>query len=208
MKLIIARPSPYARKARIALHEKGLAFEEHIDVPWNPDTVAVAHNPLGKIPILILDDGRVIHDSSVIVEYLDTIAEPRLIPAEPGLRVRAREIETLAGGICDAVVLTVLEESRPPELQSKDWMTRQRRKIEQGTAALADALGSRDWFVQDGPTVGDIMAGCALAYMDLRRPDVDWRGAHPALVAFSERMEARPSFRQTRPETQEIAAVN
>ena len=58
MKLIIAKPSPFARKARVALLEKKIAFEVEIDTPWNPGADAPLHNPLGKIPILMLDDGR------------------------------------------------------------------------------------------------------------------------------------------------------
>jgi glutathione S-transferase len=63
MKLVIAKPSPFARKARVALIEKGIAFETEIDVPWNPGAAASEFNPLGKVPILVLDDGRVVHDS-------------------------------------------------------------------------------------------------------------------------------------------------
>ena len=128
MKLIIATPSPYARKARIALHEKALAFEEIIDVPWNTDTQTPDHNPLGKVPVLILDDGKTIFDSSVIVEYLDTLdAAPQLIPSDPASRVEVKQIEVLADGICDAVVLSVLEGMRPQAKQSSDWLARQRR---------------------------------------------------------------------------------
>lgn len=208
MELIIARPSPFARKVRVALHEKGIPFTERMDVPWSPDTATVEHNPLGKVPVLIEDDGRVFHDSSVILEYIETLGhDPALYPADPAARVAARQIETLAGGICDAVVLTVLEESRKPELQSADWRGRQMRKIAAGTAALERAVDGRAWFVGDAMTVADIAAGCAAAYMDLRRPDFAWRGGHPALAAFSDRMEARPSFAATRPEVQEIAPV-
>ena len=71
MKLLSATPSPYARKVRIALIEKGIAFELMTELPWNPYTAAPKFNPLGKIPVLVLDDGRVVHDSKVIVEYLE-----------------------------------------------------------------------------------------------------------------------------------------
>ena len=76
MKLIIARPSPYARKARIALIEKGIEFETIIENPWLPETNVPSANPLGKVPALILGDGRVVHDSKVIVEYLETLGIP------------------------------------------------------------------------------------------------------------------------------------
>ena len=70
-KLIIATPSPFARKARIALLEKGVDFEVEIDNPWSPAARAPAHNPLGKIPALLTDDGGAIFDSSLIVEYAE-----------------------------------------------------------------------------------------------------------------------------------------
>jgi len=208
MKLIIASPSPFARKVRIALHEKGLPFEEVMDVPWNPDTVAPAHNPLGKIPVLLPGDGRAIYDSRVIVEYLETLdAPPALIPADPAARVAVRQIEALADGLCDAVVLIVLEQARRPELQSADWIARQRRKVELGTTELARLLGQGAHFVGEGFTLADIAAGVALAYLDLRLPDYAWRPDFPALTAFSARMEARESFARTKPYAQSIAPV-
>jgi glutathione S-transferase len=208
MKLIIAKPSPYARKARVALLEKAIPFEVEIDVPWNPGTEAPRLNPLGKIPILVLDDGRVVHDSKVIVEYLETLDRlPRLIPSEPMLRLAHKQIEATADGVCDAVVLSVLERSRKPALQSADWLSRQRRKIEAGTGALAEELGSKQWFVGAEFGLADIAVGCMLGYLDLRLPEFAWREHHTNLTAFAQRVFARPSFAATLPETQQITEV-
>jgi glutathione S-transferase len=208
MKLIIAKPSPYARKARIALLEKRIPFESEIDVPWNPDTEAPRLNPLGKIPILVLDDGRVVHDSKVIVEYLETLDRlPRLIPSDPLLRLAHKQIEATADGVCDAVVLIVLERSRKPALQSADWLSRQRRKVEAGTSALADELGSKQWFVGAEFGLADVAVGCMLGYLDLRLPEFLWRERHSNLAAFAQRVFARPSFASTVPETQQITEV-
>ena len=207
MKLIIASPSPFARRARVALIEKGLAFEEVMDAPWNPGAVAPAHNPLGTVPVLILDDGRVLHDTRVIEEYLETLAPPALIPAEPGPRIEALQVEALADGVADAVVLLVLEEHRRPGMQSGEWTARQRRKVEQGTADLARRLGDRSHFVGEALTAADIAVAAALAYLDLRLPEFAWRPAYPNLVAFSDAMEARDSFRRTKPYAQAIAPV-
>ncbi len=208
MKLVIARPSPYARKARVALLEKGIPFETEVDLPWNPGAVAPGLNPLGKVPILVLDDGRVVHDSRVIVEYLETLGRPpRLIPGEPSLRLAHKQIEATADGVCDAVVLIVLERSRATGLQSADWISRQRRKVEAGTSALARELGARQWFVGEGFGLADIAVGCMLGYLDLRLPEFDWRAGEPNLAAFAERIFARPSFLATIPETQQISEV-
>ena len=209
LKLVIAKPSPFARKVRVALREKWINYEEIMDVPWNPDTKAPSLNPLGKIPILICEDGHTVFDSSVIIEYLETLGEdPQLIPSIPNLRVQARQIEALADGVSDAVVLIVLESKRRADLISQDWLTRQRAKVDAGLKALADMLKRKTWFVGDHMSVADIAAACALAYVDTRLPDVAWRTRHPVLAALSDKMESRPSFAATRPEPQDIVPLN
>jgi glutathione S-transferase len=208
MKLIIATPSPFARKVRVAMLEKRMRFDEIVDVPWNPETTAPAHNPLGKVPVLILDDGLPIYDSRVIIEYLETLGrEPALVPADPAGRVGVRQVEALADGICDAVVLTVLEQNRRPGHQSGDWVLRQRRKIERGTKELARLLGDGEYFLGETLTLADIAAGATLGYLRLRAPDFDWRELYPNLEAFSYRMEERESFAKTKPTPQKIAPV-
>ncbi|PYM36518.1 MAG: glutathione S-transferase, partial [Candidatus Rokuibacteriota bacterium] len=163
MKLLSATPSPYARKVRIALIEKGIPFELMTEMPWNPGTAAPKFNPLGKIPVLVLDDGRVVHDSKVIVEYLEMLGQPpQLLPADPSLHLAHKQIEATADGVCDAVVLIVLERSRAPALQSSDWIGRQLRKVEAGTRALEDELGGRQWFVGSALGLADIAVGCML----------------------------------------------
>ena len=206
MKLVIAKPSPFARKVRVALREKNLAFQEIVENPWATGTTVPGTNPLGKVPALILDDGRVVYDSKVIVEYLETLGRrPQLIPADPELRIAHKQIEALADGVCDAVVLVVLERSRPADLQSGDWIGRQTRKIEAGTAEIARLAGADEWLTASGFGLADIAAGCALGYLDLRFPEFDWRSRHPALAPYFARLEARPSFTATRPEAQPVA---
>lgn len=205
MKLVIASPSPYARKARVALNEKGIAHEIVMDIPWAADTVAPASNPLGKIPILLLDNGETIYDSSVIVQYLELVyPEPPLLPADPISRLEDRKIEVLADGICDAIVLTALEGNREPAMQSADWVARQRAKIVAGLARLSDLLGERTWFLEDRMGIADIAAACALGYIGVRAGNIEWRDKHPNLAAFSDRMEARPSFKISVPYSQPI----
>jgi glutathione S-transferase len=140
------------------------------------------------------------------MEYLETLGRPpQLIPADPDLRIAHKQIEVLADGVCDAVVLVVLERSRPGDLQSGDWIGRQTRKIEAGTAELERLLGASEWFTSSGFGLADIAAGCALGYLDLRLPEFDWRSRHPALGRLFARLDARPSFAATRPEAQPVA---
>lgn len=209
MRLVIATPSPFARKARIALLEKGIAFETVIDNPWNPGAQAPGFNPLGKIPVLLTDDGHTVFDSKVIVEYLDaTRPGTALLPRIPLARVAAKQIEALADGVCDAVVLIVLERARPPQLQSTDWIVRQVAKVEAGVAQAALALQGAEFFVGEKFSVADIAVGCMLGYLDLRLPEFEWRARQPGLVPFYERMMARESFRATLPSPQAIPPVS
>ena len=205
MKLIIATPSPYARKARVALLEKNIPFETIIDNPWVPDTGITKINPLGKVPALILDDGQVVHDSSVIIEYLETLPQlPRLIPQEPLLRVAVKQIEAIADGVCDAVVLIVLERNRKAEQQNAAWISRQRKKIEAGVDELSRLFGAAEFFTTAGFSLAEIATACALGYLDLRFAEFDWRTGHDNLERLFVAMSARPSFVQTIPTAQVV----
>lgn len=203
MKLLSATPSPYARKVRIALAEKGLAFELVTEVPWDADASAPAHNPLGKIPVLILDDGEAVFESSFILEWLEAKhPEPPLLPSDVDGRLAARRLEVIADGVCDATVLTLFERMRG-EGCSAPWLARQRRKIEAGTAALARAVAPGARFaLGDAFGLADIAIGSTLGYLELRLPDFDWKTAHPALADWFERISLRPSFAATTPRPQ------
>lgn len=203
MKLIIATPSPYARKARVALLEKNILFETVIENPWIRETGIGNINPLGKVPALILDNGEVVHDSSVIAEYVDTFSQPpQLLPADPLLRVTVKQIEAIADGVCDAVVLILLERYRSPELQSANWMSRQRKKVDAGIAELSQRLGEKEFFTAAGFSLAEISTACTLGYLDLRFAECAWRAGHGNLQRLFEKMSARPSFAQTIPSPQ------
>ena len=119
MKLVVSLTSPYARKIRVVLAEKGLPFELEVDIPWLADTRVPGYNPLGKVPALVADDGEVWFDSPVIVEYLDTLAGPALLPADRLAALPVRQAEALADGITDAAVAAFLEGMRPAERQEQ-----------------------------------------------------------------------------------------
>ena len=205
MKLIIANPSPYARKARVAVIEKDIACDIVIDNPWLPATTVVDVNPLGKVPALVLDDGSVVHDSKVIVEYLETLGvSPAVIPTDPHLRVEHKQIEAIADGICDAVVLIALEGARPEPKRSSDWIERQHRKIVAGIAELSRLLGHAESYTKFGFGLAEVATICALDYIDFRYPEYDWRVAAPNLLAMHARLSERPSFASTEPKPQTL----
>jgi glutathione S-transferase len=200
MKLIASQTSPYARKVRVALAEKKIECDLVEESPWTPETSVPGYNPLGKVPVLVLDDGTTLFDSRVIVEYLDTVSPvSRLIPEPSRQRIVVKRWEALADGICDAAVAIVLERKRPAKQQNREWLDRQRGKIDSGLKEFAQELGDRAWCNGEAYSLADIATGCALAYLDLRHPDVDWRGGYPNLVKLAERLSKRQSFADTVP---------
>src|SRR5687767_6743179 len=132
MKLIGSPTSPYVRKVRIVLAEKRIEYEFQVDMPFSVDTQVPQYNPLGKVPVLVMDDGTALFDSRVIVDYLDTTTPvTRLIPEANRQKIQVKRWEALADGLCDAAALIVLEKRRSNEAQqSSDWMERQRAKIQ------------------------------------------------------------------------------
>jgi glutathione S-transferase len=206
LKLISATPSPYARKVRIALAEKGLPFELMTEVPWDRTTSTPKYNPLEKLPVLILEDGSSVYESSFILQYLELkYPQPPLLPGDVDGTIAARRLEVLCDGICDAVVLSFFEQMRSEEGRSQHWLDRQRRKIEGGVREMARLVGERSFAVGDEFGLGDIAVGTALGYLSVRFTEFDWRSQYPDLAAFSARIEARPSFANTVPVRQMIS---
>ena len=203
MKLLGSPASPYVRKVRIVLAEKKLDYRfEHADV-WADDAI-LASNPLGKVLCLVMEGGEAVFDSRVIVEYLDTRSPlARLIPESSRERTEVKTWEALADGICDALVLARLEATwagRTAEQRSTAWIERQHVKVNASLAAIATGLGEKPWCSGIHMTLADIAVGCALGYLDFRFPEIAWRDQHPALARLAEKLNARPSFRETRPD--------
>lgn len=205
MKLIGSQTSPYVRKVRVVLAEKKLDYRiELLDV-WADRTTIATVNPLGKVPCLVLDDGAALVDSRVIVEYLDTLSPVgKLIPGVGRERAEVRTWEAIADGVLDAAVLVRMENvfaGRTPEQRSQAWIDRQWGKVWAGLAAMSDGLGKQQYFVGTGIhlSLADVAVGCALAWLAFRFPELDWHSKYPNLAQLLERLEARPSFANTRP---------
>ena len=204
LQLISATPSPYARKVRIALAEKGIAFELLTEVPWNDTTSTPKFNPLEKLPVLILEDGSSVYESSYILQYLELkYPTPPMLPADVDGILAARKLEVLCDGVCDALVLTFFERMRG-EGASPEWTARQRRKIDGGVKEMARLVGKGDWAVGDRFSLGDIAAGTLVGYLAVRFPEYSWRPQYPDLAALSDRLEQRPSFKNSVPSVQKI----
>ncbi len=200
MKLIGSLTSPYARKVRVVLAEKKIEYDLVLDSPWTADTSVPLHNPLGKVPVLLLDDDSVLYDSRVICEYLDNVTpNNRLIPASGRERINVKRWEALGDGLIDAAVAALLESRRPKGEKSKSWIERQRGKITLALAAMSADLGEQPWCHGGSFSLADVAVGCALGYLDFRFPDIDWRETHSNLAHLSDKLLARPSFSETIP---------
>ena len=200
MKLVTSLTSPYGRKVRIVLLEKKIPFQLQIENPWQADSVVPSFNPLGKVPVLVLEGGESVFDSRVIVEYLDHVSPvAHLIPGEPKTRMVVRGVEALADGVTDAAVAIVLERKRAPEQQSSDWLLLQEKTLFRGLEALSEALGEKPWFLGNSMTLADIACGCMLGYLDLRLAEIDWRAAHANLARLADKLATRASFTDTLP---------
>lgn len=200
MKLIITLTSPFARKVRIVMAEKRIEYEPVVDIPWEENTHVPDYNPLGKVPVLVLDDGNTLFDSRVIVEYLDTITPvSRLIPDENRPRIAVRRWEALADGVSEAASTIYLERKRPEAQQSSAWIARQEKKVFRGLEAMAAEMGDKTWCTGEFFNLADIAAGCALGYLDLRFPEIEWRRAHPGLAQLADKLSQRSAFKDTLP---------
>ncbi len=201
MKLLGSPGSPYARKARIAMIEKSVACEFVAGRPSAPGSQVPLHNPLGKVPVLVRDDGRALYDSVVIVEYFDHLGTgPRLVPEKFDDRIEVKRLEALGDGITDCIV-ALTHDSRYADGcdQNTDWYQKQFKKIERGLAVLQSDIGARDFCFGDTFTLGDISAGCALGYLDRAYAGYDWRSKYPALKRYADKLFARASFVDTLP---------
>ena len=190
--------SPFARKVRIAASL--LCLANKIDVrPVNlddSDDSIRTQNPIGKIPVLILDDGTAYYDSRVILEYLDHLAGGgRIIPREAPARFEALRLQALCDGILDACILLVYEgRYRPADKHVQVWIDRQSDKVARGLKSLEAAPPKLD----PVPNVGQITLACLLGYRDLRFGGT-WRKEYPRLLAWHDKFAVHvPAFGETK----------
>src|SRR4249920_2550434 len=151
MKLLASLASPYTRKVRVVLAEKKIDFDMQLVDVAPAENAVNAHNPLGKIPTLVLDDGTALYDSRVIVEFLDH-ASPlnRLLPAEFRDRVQVRRWEALAGGVVDAGML----------VRGGYQLDKQLARMRRGMERLAAELEGRNWCQGERYSLADVALGC------------------------------------------------
>lgn len=199
MKLIGSYTSPFVRKISVILLEKGITFEFVNELPYNAENGVSQYNPLGKVPALVTDDGEVWYDSPLIAEYLELLdIAPEMLPREPQASLKMRQIEALADGIMDAVLVSVREQARPVAQQSETELLRQREKISRGLDALEGYV--TDGTLQAEPlNVANIAVACAIGYINFRRVSPGWCVDRPGLIKLVETLFQRESFARTEP---------
>jgi glutathione S-transferase len=189
--------SPFGRKVKIAARIHGVMDPLRIEAgdPWSEGSVLRSVNPLGKMPVLVGDDGFAIYDSGVILEFLDTLLDkPRLFPTDRSIETRVRH--ALGDGLIEAGLLITYErQRRPAEFCYAPWVEHQQGKILRGLKVIAQA--PPDPQVADA---GAITIACALGYLDWRK-QVAWRPEFPILVTWLDSFRSFfPAFDETRHE--------
>ena len=185
MKLLFSPTSPYVRKCLVAAHELGLA--DRIQLlpskahPVERDRNVIAANPLGKVPTFFTDDGQVLYDSRVICEYLNDLAQGKLLAASGAARWETLTLQSLGDGILDAALLARYEDAaRPEALRWPEWRAGQL----EGHPALLQRVD-----------LGTIAVGCALWYLDLRFAELAWRHRFGGVAKWYDSFSQRPSMR-------------
>ncbi len=196
MLLYYSSTSPYARKVRVVLLEKGVDFQG-IDVRAS-HRKATEHNPLGKVPTLVLDDGTALFDSTVITEAVDALLpEPQLIPSEPRERALVRRWEALGDGLCDVLIPVILDARKPEAKQDPEECARLEAKVRAVVAFFDQAVSGREFLHRDAFTLADVAMVASLGYVRFRRPDL--LAGHVELLRYLDFHSERPSIAQTAP---------
>lgn len=153
------------------------------------------------MPALKLDDGRVLINSPLIADYIDSrFPDPRYIPADAEARIEVRRWEALADGAMEAVSASLYEMRFHDKTQrSAEWLGRQRGKFEAGFAALEQMLGRHAWCVGEVMSLADITLACHVGFITLRQPQFFPQEKYPDLTRLWKNLETRESFRQTAP---------
>ncbi|MCF7542406.1 glutathione S-transferase family protein [Pseudomonas petrae] len=202
MTLYYNAASPFARKVLILLHETGQASRVSLKAvavtPVSPNVEVCRDNPCGKIPALCLADDNVIHDSRVILDYLDQqhVGNP-LIPKEGSARWRRLTLASLADALMDAALLIRYETFlRPEQKHWSEWLDAQQEKIAR-TLAYFEAEAVTE--LSSHFDVASISVACAVGYLDFRQPNLGWRSSYPRLANWYYEVSQRPSMLETQP---------
>lgn len=185
--LLYATTSPYSSKVRMAAAYAGIALElKPVKTEEDPADL-ISANPLGKIPVLVLENGQSIFDSRAITQYLNRQTKNALFPRNADKRTEAEALEALADGICDSALSMVYERRvRPEDKVFQPWLDRQWVKV---TRSL-DSLNANPPKLPKKITVGQIALRAALGYLSLRFAG-KWEKGRGRLVRWAARFDEK-----------------
>ena len=200
MKLFYSNNSPYARKIRILIDEKKASVTLEKVVLADKNCSIHEYNPLAKVPTLITNDIS-IFDSPVIAEYVDHKSGlPYLISNDFDKKILVKRWEAIADGLCDAAVAIMLEKRKPLSQQNTDLFEKQMRKIRLSLEWLNREMEGKEYYLENKFSYADIAGGCALGYVKLRYPEIDFEKEYLNLYRLYKLLMQRPSFQTTAPE--------
>lgn len=192
MQLLVSDTSPYARKCRILLRELGLLgrVSETDAHPFQDGETLLSANPLGRVPCLVMDDGRALTESTVIAAYLNECADKSWASDW-----NDRRLEALGTGLIDLAVGRRVEMVRDKAIYSDYWLGRRER----GIARALDQLETECGPGLERGSLGALTIATALSYLDFRYPEANWREGRPNLLGLYDDWATRPSFAETEP---------
>lgn len=202
MRLIGILRSPYVRRTAVSLNVMGMPFElDAVPVFDKPERVT-PHNPLTRVPALVLDDGEALIDSSVILDYLDEIAGPekRLVPERGAERRHVLKLTTIALGAVDKAVWSAYEyRFRPAEIVHKPWVRHNDAQVVAGFTyldAIAAKLGENEWMAgTQRMSQADITTAVGFTFAQIVRPNLGLAEKAPNVARFAARCEALAPFK-------------
>jgi glutathione S-transferase len=186
------------------MQEKGISYQFVEENPHDAASAIPLLNPLGKVPVLELDNHEVLFESTLMVEYIDGLKGEPLMPVKGAARLAALRWHALGQGILDAVITRLMETRRPAGKSLAEVIARQEEKIARALEFAESVERGEAYLLEDRFTLADIALGVALEYIDFRYPH-DWRGQHPRLALWLAGISTRPSFAETQPPGMERA---
>ncbi|NIP18116.1 MAG: glutathione S-transferase [Xanthomonadales bacterium] len=206
MQLIGYLDSPYVRRVAVSMQFLGLAYRHREISIWHDYDEFRAINPLVKVPTLVCDDGAVLVDSGLILDYLEQLADPAfsLVPGDSAARRESLQQTGVAlVGMEKSVQLIYERRHRPVGKQHAPWIERLEQQLEGAVQLLeaavsAAALAGREWLTGERPSQADVTTAIAWAFIRGSTSNAVQAGDFPALEAFSERAEALPEFEACR----------
>ena len=198
MRLIGSPTSPFVRKVRVLLIEKGFddIEVENVNAFEDPKEL-IAHNPMSRVPVMVLRNGVAFYDSKLIVDYIETTMQgPKFIPDAGASRWFVLQAQAHADTMIDVAIRAMLERKRPADKQMKEKITRDEFAVARGIGAAAKIVKGMDAQIN----LGHIAIACAMGYIDFRMPHLKWRDHHLELSAWYQEMRLRASMQATAPE--------